>query len=348
LIVSRKATFIASLNRLEDETFETLFRQYRKMSLNTFLKSLNFSSSEIEILLSKGHFDFDLVEDDLPTSKGYKELLKDSDFQKLYENKRSMQKKYLQSYINSFGADIEKDGIALVDAGWKGTIQDHIFKVLDRNISIQGFYIGLVTDLMVDDLNFKKGLVFDYQDSDRYDKVFKENMAIFEVLLGASHGSADSYEKTEDEKIIAVTHQEKEEAFIFDEVVNPIQVVLFEIFQKLSDEFMLSHVSILDMRKEVAKIHARMIYSPTKDEIAFFRQLYHFENFGIFEFSTFNKYKTDNFGTRIKYIIKFIKNPKQFLSSTFWKAAALDDIGLLNIYRLYGYYQKIKIFKSLR
>ena len=347
LIVSRKSTFIASLKALDQENFETLFRQYRKMSVQTFLKSLNFTQAEIDLLAKNKKWNLDAVQEDLPTSDTFSLLLEDHDFQNMYENKRSTQKAYLKCYINSFGADIDSEGLTLVDAGWKGTIQDHIFKLFDEKVAVNGYYLGLVTDLLPNERNFKKGLVFDYKHADRYNKVFEENMAIFEVLLGASHGSADHYTKNDTGQCLPVTHQEKEEAVIFEEIVSPLQEVIFTIFQKIAQAFMLSHVSVLDMREEVAKIHARMIYDPTKEEIAFFRQLYHFENFGVFEFSTFDKYKTDDFRIRVKYILQFLKNPKQFLSSTFWKAAALDDIGLLNIYLLYGRYQKIKMFRSL-
>ncbi len=126
LIVSRKSTFITSLQPLENETFETLFRQYRKMSIINFLKSLNFQENEINRIDNSLKKDLNFTENDLPTSESFKFLLSNSDFCTIYENKRTEQKENLKNYIKSFGVHVEQDGLATVDVGWKGTIQDHI------------------------------------------------------------------------------------------------------------------------------------------------------------------------------------------------------------------------------
>jgi len=346
LIVSRKSTFITSLKSLEEEEFETLFRQYRKMSIVNFLKSLNFQPEEVSRIGHNLNKDLNYIEEDLPTSESYKELMNNIDFRTIYENKRVKQKDYLKNYIENFNVNVHQDGLAIVDVGWKGTIQDHLFKLYDKEVSVQGFYLGLVIDLMQDEKNQKRGLVFDYQKKDKYDKVFQENISLFEVFLGASHGSADRYEMKKDGTINPVTYEKKEEKEIFESVIKPIQQVVYKKFVELANEFKLSHISILDMKNEVAKIHSRMIYSPTKEEVRFFRELYHYENFGLFEFSEFNKYQTDSYTRKIQNIIKFLKGPKKFLETGFWKAATLDDIGLLKLYYLYAEYKKFKIFKG--
>ena len=188
--------------------------------------------------------------------------------------------------------------------------------------------------------------MFNYEKEDKYDQVFKENMALFEVFLGASHGSANYYQKNSNNLIEPITHQEKEEKEIFETIIQPIQEVLYQKFINFSHEFKLSHFSILDMKDEVAKIHSRMIYTPSKKEVRFFRGLYHYESFGLFQFSEFNQYQTNNYADKIKNIIKFIRSPKQFLAESFWKAAALDDIGLLELYYIYACYKKFKIFRN--
>jgi HAD superfamily hydrolase (TIGR01549 family) len=346
LIVSRKSTFITSLQSLENEEFETLFRQYRKMSVINFLKSLNFQEDEISRIENSLNMDLNYVEEDLPTSESYRELLNNIDFRIIYENKRIEQKENLKSYIESFGVDIYTEGFVIMDIGWKGTIQDHLFKLYDREVTIKGFYLGLVIDLMPHEKNQKNGLVFDYKKKDIYDKVFQENISLFEVFLGASHGSADHYDMMTDGVVIPVTHEEEEEKIIFNNIIHPIQKVVYKKFTEIANEFKLSHFSILDMKNEVAKIHSRMIYSPTKEEVRFFRNLYHFENFGLFEFSEFNKFQTDSYSKKVKNILKFLRGPKKFLEAGFWKASTLDDIGLLKLYYIYAQYKKFKIFKG--
>lgn len=347
LQVSRKSTFIASLDKLEDETFETLFRQYRKLSIKGFLKSLNFRAKDIMSIKEDFKQDINIVQEDLPTSELFKSLLKLETFSEAYEHRRVQQKNNLKEYIYSFDADIEKDGFHIVDAGWKGTMQDHLFRLLEEKVQMNGFYIGLVADMVEHSLSKKQGLVFDYKNPDRYDKVFLENISLFEVMLGASHGSADSYMK-EDGKIRVITHEEKEEKEIFDNLISKIQNSLIPILDELTERFSLSHISLLDMKRDVAKMHARIIYSPTKEEVRFFRNLYHYENFGLFQFSEFNQHQSNSLINNTKNIVKFIKNPKIFLDISFWKAASLDDLGLLSLYYVYAKYKKIKIFKGLK
>ena len=233
-----------------------------------------------------------------------------------------------------------------MDIGWKGTIQDHLFKLYDKEVNVKGFYLGLVTDLMQNAKNTKKGLVFDYQVPEKYDVIFKENIPLFEVFLGASHGSADYYSLDSNNKIIPITHEEQEEHDIFEFTISPMQNNVYEKFIEISNEFKLSHYSILDMKEFVAENHGNMILFPSQKKVRFFRNLYHYENFGLFEFSTFDKYRTNSFIQRLKYIKQFVTNPRKFLEFTFWKAAALDDIGLLSVYKIYNKKKFHNFFKK--
>ena len=43
-----------------------------------------------------------------------------------------------------FGADIEREGMHIVDVGWKGTIQDNLYYLYEEHVEMEGLYIGMV------------------------------------------------------------------------------------------------------------------------------------------------------------------------------------------------------------
>ena len=58
LLVSRKATFLPSLNKIEDEDFGRLLKQYSYTSIVEFMKSLNFPQEEIDSILNSVKNDY--------------------------------------------------------------------------------------------------------------------------------------------------------------------------------------------------------------------------------------------------------------------------------------------------
>ena len=66
-----------------------------------------------------------------------------------------------------------------------------------------------------------------------------------------------------------------------------MQKTYLEIFERLT-EAIIGLIRVVPSLEWFAKRHARMLFRPTKDEIDFFSSLYHLENFGLFEFTSFD------------------------------------------------------------
>ncbi|MFA9463373.1 MAG: HAD family hydrolase [Velocimicrobium sp.] len=347
-MVSRKATFMASLEPLESETFEMIFRQYIHISLYDFLMSLGFQEMEIIDIAKELNIDYKTKEEDFPRSVTYDNLLKNDTFCRLYESRRTEQKNNFLMYIHSFGVDIEKEGMYLVDVGWKGTIQDNIFKFLDEKIEVVGLYLGLVALGKKHVYNRKVGLVFQCTEGrSTYFNVYNENKSIFEIILGASHGSADSYIRIGDEIQVKTAEQEKE-AELFRNLISPIQSHIYSIFKELKDELEIRKYDIDGLEETWAHIHANMVYFPTKDQIELFYKIYHFENFGVFEFTKFKTQDKLSLLKRVNNLRLLIKDHGKFFATSFWGVIALKDAGLSFLIKVYGKYKYKRYFMKER
>lgn len=295
LEVSRRSTLLPSLAPLDEEKFETLFRQYRRISLFEFLSSLGLETKIQSIAHELG-----LVngvetrrEEDFPTSSIFAALKALPQFKTLYESERIARRRAFIAYLSKISGGTLPTRLVVVDVGWKGTIQDNLFAILCREdesltSSVSGYYIGLVAEGAANPRNDKHGLLFSLVDtpSPKY-RVFNENRALFEVMLAADHGSIVSYETTEDECAHAIRGQFEESEMLATEVF-PVQHNLFKNFERLVAQISLSAKGHTQPFEAVVRAHARMVFNPTLRERTWFSSVFHVENYGVFERSHFS------------------------------------------------------------
>ena len=160
LLVSRKSTFIASLRSLEKEDFSRLLDHYRDISLKDFLQSLNFKPSDITKICTVPDINYDQRLTEIRNHSTFKSLLKNDIFQKVYEKRRCEQKRNFLNYFKSFGIDFPSKGIHLVDVGWKGSIQDNIYHILDKKTVVNGYFVGLLNPTEQYANNKKTGILY--------------------------------------------------------------------------------------------------------------------------------------------------------------------------------------------
>lgn len=346
LMVSRKATFIASLKPLREENFEMIFRQYVNISLYDFFSSLGFAMEIQEELGKRLGEDIYRKQVDLPRTELYKNMMDDEYFQQEYEKLRVEQRQNFAEYLKTFGVDFEKDGMCLVDVGWKGTIQDNILLFFEEKIKIMGLYLGLVAPGKVHPNNIKEGLLFTnlpYPQKNFY--IYDENKSVYEVMLGASHGSADRYIKTSN-GIEVATAGRPEERELFVKLIEPMQQGIFSKIKEI-DNALLNHCfDKVDLEKIVAKIHAKLVFLPRKAQIDLFYHIYHYENFGVFEFTKFKTKDKISLAERVKNLKRMFMQRRAFLQSSFWGVVALKDAGLGFLIKPYGWYMYNKCYRK--
>ena len=294
LEVSRRSTLLPSLAPLAEENFETLFRQYRRISLFEFLSSLGLEAQIRSITQSLGLPDVAATtyEEDFPTSSTFAALKALPQFQALYESERGTRRRAFIAYLAAFLGGTPPSRLVIVDVGWKGTIQDNLFALLCRTgdtpvRTITGYYIGLVAGGAANPHNDKYGLLFSSvgAPSPRF-RVFNENRALFEIVLAANHGSIVSYETTTDGRAYAIRGEFEEREMLAKEVF-PVQRQLFRHFEQLVAAMPSSGTGCTMSFEKVARAHARMVFNPTPRERTWFSSVFHVENYGVFGRSRF-------------------------------------------------------------
>jgi hypothetical protein len=249
--------------------------------------------------------------------------------------------------------------------GWKGSIQDNIFHILGQEVDVSGCYVGSLIATERKKNNRKQGLLFD--DSmglSPYFHVYNNNRSLYEMMLGASHGSADGYYSPEQYKQLGEDHRKvvsagitgpagevcvatldmPEERALFEKDIRPLQEALFSCFAAQNRAY-LQACCTAPPAEWFARQHARMVFKPSSEEVEFFERLYHLENFGVFEFTDFQSGETLPLVTRLKNLVRVIRS-KTLLESGIWPPIILRRLGV-GFYRyIDGYRRYRRVFGS--
>lgn len=347
LLVSRKATFLASLRPLGQEDFHRIFNHYRDISLRDFLLSLNLEEGWCRGLCEELGLDFDTRHHNLPGHEALRCLLASPAFAHAYEEGRRRQRHNLQLYLESLALDHRRRGLSIVDVGWKGSIQDNLYWSFDGEVAVQGYYLGslIATETALN--NRKQGLLFDDRPvPSPYFEVYNNNRSLFEMMLGASHGSADGYyteaqwtELTPDPHrrvqcrvetpagpLLVAVRDQPEERRLYEQWIVPLQQGFLRTAAALNRRVVLAK-GYPPPDEWFARCHARMVFSPSRGEVDLFSRLYHLENFGVFEFTDFRVHETVGLRRRLGHLRAVWRRP-ELLESGIWPPVILNRLGI--------------------
>lgn len=348
--ISRRSSFLPSLGPLKDEGFDTLFRQYRRISVRAFLSSLALDDFANAIAGEIGYpaAAFDEVKEDLPTDPIFEELVTSKAFSEIYEHERKIRSEALRVYVQElFGGSVPTD-MHVVDVGWKGTIQDNLFNWMIRacseSASVTGYYIGLIAPGNLSARNRKEGLLFSSlgQPTPGY-HVFDENKSLFEVLLPALHGSPRSYTVTEEgtAQVIRDAFVEKE---LLDQHVGRVVAAVTRRFKLIAELLGVVPWQDEDLLRNVLAKHSRMVFQPSVQEVEWLKNVTHVENFGVFEESRFDNVVLQSYRERTKFTWNLFAGGKNL---GFWPYLTLRDRALPGIalsYKLFRLHQTRRTF----
>lgn len=332
-IVSRKSTYVPSLSTLNDETFLGLLTQYSLISINDFLKSLSFSNQNIKEIKStfNNNIVFDKQISNFSSSSELKNLKKNRKFIEIYNKKRKEQNLAFRSYFDSLGL-IDEKNVYVVDIGWKGSIQNNIMRILKKS-KIFGYYFGMNTFVKNEE---KEGLVFsNVPETTNNFNLYNENRSLYEIILGASHGSADSYEYDfEKRQFFAKTFQKNEEKELYLNKILPIQKEMMLYFVLIKELMQNKFYNQKLFEKKINRAHYAMLFKPDERHIQFFNEIYHYENFGVFSFTKFLG-KT-HYKNKIREYAKYLFKNKVYISDHYWTQLKIYNNNLKMLYKLYS------------
>ena len=180
--VSRQATYLPSL------------KNYKEVDLN------KYKVADGKISVDYLTYDLSIQEarqwrEIFPT--GYiteEEFQKSKDFEEVINAEIESQRVDFITYLHSFGVNTSKS-FSIVDIGYLGKAQNHIYSLFHEEVAINGFYLFLMkSHYKVDERNKKYGLIFDEYVGD-HQNCYCMNKGILEDILLASHGSTRKYIK---------------------------------------------------------------------------------------------------------------------------------------------------------
>ncbi len=203
LNVSRKSIINASVTDVNNfdeimEKFKTLIKPTFK--LNYLFSILNLDLDKFKALLIEKKIDINKLIVDMNTleKEAVYKIIKSQ-----FTEKNKLQNKYIKKFLNQHDFN---DNVALVDIGWKGTMQDYLESFNLNNVKIFGFYYGLKNSQSNQNIS-KHGCLFDNYKNENMLSILM-SLGLFEMMFLSIEGSTVEY--TEDNKIIVPVFDKSE------------------------------------------------------------------------------------------------------------------------------------------
>lgn len=279
--VSRRATIVPSIYKIEKETFKEIYKNYSKMSIHQFLKNLGLESEEILIDSLKTKINIDESISGFAESFEYKVLLEDEVFCNMCLKKAEQQRKLFVKYLDDMDIDYQTDGLYVVDVGYSGTSQNNISRIFRDKVRIHGYYmISYAEKETITENNVKKGIMYDIL-SGNAKGIFTYNSAVIEMLSMASHCGVEEY-KLENSEVKPVFHENQQELDVYNRTISKIQKTILDEFVKLGE---MIHSAALDENYYYRRFeyqYRRFICNPTIEEMDIYRLIPFVDNFAIY------------------------------------------------------------------
>lgn len=276
LYISRKASFLISLDVIEQEHFDSFISNYPNCNINNFLKSIGFQPSQIDLLKESLNLSFEEEIKDFINSDSFYLLSKNTLFQDLYESNRINQQKSFDMYFKQFQSTEKR--IAMVDIGWYGSIQDNLQKYFKNTKEITGFYVGLLTKKTEVNYNQNKiGLLFsELPYKNKNYKLWSYNYLLYERLFTADHGGTEGYH--DGTPVLA----EKDLPEEMEQMVQAIQKDIYTAFKSLLQLFQESTISAYEYEHILLKEYCSNMFQISKHDLMVQKKLYEsfYDNFG--------------------------------------------------------------------
>lgn len=341
LEVSRIATFAASLSKISLDEFMRLWNLYSKQSINAFFKSLNTKPEDYLDLITK--YNLNLEDEILYPWKDERiiSLFSDEAFQKKLLKHVKEQKEIIIKYFETKGIKNDGSNIAIVDIGWRGTIQDNLSYIFDKNI-FYGYYFGLLKYLNVQPPNsLKRAFLIDQNKNiSRYDNLLKYVSPI-EMLFNYSGGSVKNY-AANGNKIFVNREINPSEEKVYLDFTRYFQEGIIDAIPKLCKYIRRYSLSSQEIKNESIKILEKLINDPPKIIVNAYFSLNHNESFGVGKYEDKNRFLKYIDLVKEAFFKQDFENLEKLLHETTWPQGFIKLCGI----RYNQYYNKPYIIST--
>lgn len=326
LEVSRIATFFASLRDISIQELKRLWNQYTTQDINSFFKSLDLDINKYHKYLKI----YDIAPDK-KIEKPWKNekivaLFNDKKFIKELKLDQEYKRKEICLYLKNKKITNSKGKIAIVDIGWRGTIQDNLCYLIP-NKTIYGYYFGLIDFINEQPKNSKKvGYINEFNKG--IEKIIE--FPPLEMICNSPNGSVINYSNG-----IAIRKKDIKENYVYNKYIQYFQKGVLESANLINNVKDIKSMEIL----------LKIINNPNYQITEAFFNLNHNEEFGLGKFVK-KEQKITTFDILKSF---FSKNPSkqvnELLKETTWTQGYIKykKINILNIYLYLNKKRKLKI-----
>jgi hypothetical protein len=292
LAANRRLTFLASMDALSMDELARMWRQYPHQSVRRLLRNLSLPEDPFLHLAAR----HGLTDPDRPIHRprlnpSFRAFIEDPHVQRLFEMHRDDLRGLLTDYLRQRGF-FDARRVALVDIGWKGSIQTNLHRVVRGREDVphlHGLYFGLLHVPETDEPgSTRHGFFCDTRVRDYTQECILKNNSVFEMFATAPHGSVAGYHRDARGWVHAEAQADEEEARNirgrFREVWRGIEDYLADYLatpEALAAPAPLVRPAVLDRLR-------RYIVYPTGAEARAFLEYSHVENFGVFAVSRYH------------------------------------------------------------
>ena len=281
LEVSRLATFAPSLREFTPQELMRIWNLYSTQSVAALLKSMNIDSTDVDIHLSRHSIDPQLPIRYPWLDQRIIALFNDPLFCDFLSTEVGKNKQLLLTYLEQKGLSASSQKAAIVDIGWRGTIQDNLAHLFPE-CQFDGYYLGLEKFLNTQPTNCTKTAFGPNLNQAEWSHLpdFFHVVAPMEMLCNSPNGSVIGY-KANNHGVIAERIVDVAENAIFDSHVKYFQKGVIASVADIAEIIRIHAIASKELNSLAIKIWDNIIKSPNPGvSIAYFR-LNHNEQFGL-------------------------------------------------------------------
>lgn len=331
LEVSRLSTFFPSLREITLQELMRLWNQYSVQSMNSFFKSLGIENSYIKDELFKYEISFE-EEIVYPwLDKRIIQLFEDNEFINKMEKIHNERKLLLKQYCYKKGLLDSDKHVAIVDIGWRGTIQDNLCYLFPNTI-LEGFYVGVLPFLNEQPQNSNKlGFI---NDCSCY-KFILSTVTPFEMVCNSPNGSTISYRKENDD-IQAIRVSDAKEDMIYLDYTKNFQNDIISQMKSYCEFSALHNIMSMDYYNLACQEIYNFITKPDYKLAKTYFNLKHNEEFGVGKYVDKKTYFNFKVFMGAPFSHQARIRLKDFLLSTTWPQGYLTKYHLKILLPMYN------------
>lgn len=343
LKISRQASLQIALRPIEEESFGYLKDNYNDLSLNDFLEVFSCPESLVHQIVKEIQENGERVIPGFFYSKELNALMQNDTFVSFYNAHKEKSRDAFEEYINSFDAQIEINGMHVVDIGWGGTMQESIYKFFQGEIAVTGYYLGLGEIYDIQPKTKRYGLIFSLLPYPGYtDNILMANKQLYEQFSAANHGSALGYSK-ETEGFVLEYHK-PEEKWLYDNHIKSHQEEMFNLHRQLLKDLDIICYGQLMMQQTISNLALKIGLFQSSKKIKFLKTLSEgfYQNIGTNQVGL--TYEKPKIKSPLKSSIRFLMTPENYFRYLVKLKAALNDKNrimaiLFPFYLIYFHYR---------